>query len=121
MKLKKSFVVHYTKLIERKNKVLEIFKNSNLQYEFIEDYDKDDFTDEIISKFYKGDQVIPKKIRYEHPHFNNLDEVDFYLKQMGYSIEYCLTDPCWDKVAIIGGEQVQYDISQQWTISKSIL
>ena len=47
--------------------------------------------------------------------------VDFYLKQMGYSIEYCLTDPCWDKVAIIGGEQVQYDISQQWTISKSIL
>ena len=56
MKLKKSFVVHYTKLIERKNKVLEIFKNSNLQYEFIEDYDKDDFTDEIISKFYKADR-----------------------------------------------------------------
>ena len=74
-----------------------------------------------IIKQFKDDQVIPKKIRYEYPHFNNPDEVDFYLKQMGYSIEYCLTDPCWDKVAIIGGEQVQYDISQQWTISKSIL
>jgi glycosyl transferase family 25 len=58
MKLKKSFIIHYTKLIERKSKVLEIFKNSNLQYEFIEDYDKDDFTDDIVSKFYKADREL---------------------------------------------------------------
>lgn len=56
MKLEKAFVIHYTKLVERKNNVLEIFKNSDIQYEFIEDYDKDDFTDEILSKFYKADR-----------------------------------------------------------------
>jgi FkbM family methyltransferase len=74
-----------------------------------------------IIKQFKNDQIIPKKIRYEYPHFNNQDEVDLYLKEMGYSIEYCLTDPCWDKVAIIDGEQVTYNISNQWVIPKSVL
>jgi len=32
-----------------------------------------------------------------------------------------LTDPCWDKVAIFNGESVEYNISPQWKIPKSVL
>jgi GR25 family glycosyltransferase involved in LPS biosynthesis len=56
MKLNKVFVIHYTRLKERRKKVLEIFKNIPIQYEFIEEYDKDDFTKEIVDQFYKADK-----------------------------------------------------------------
>lgn len=74
-----------------------------------------------IIKQFENSKIFPKRIRYEYPHFNNSDEVDFYLKEKGYSIEYCITDPCWDKVAILGGEPVEYNISPQWKIPKNIL
>lgn len=57
-KLKKCFIVHYTKLKERKEKILEIFKDKKIEYEFIEEYDKDDFSEESILKFYKPDKEL---------------------------------------------------------------
>jgi FkbM family methyltransferase len=74
-----------------------------------------------ILKQFEEVGIFPKKIRYEYPHFANQDLVDNLLKKYGYSIEYCLTDPCWDKVAIFEGQKVEYDISQQWKIPKNVL
>lgn len=56
MKLKKIYVIHYTKLKERKEKILEIFKNKEIEYEFILDYDKDDFSKKNIYEYYKPDE-----------------------------------------------------------------
>ena len=39
----KIFVLHYSKLVDRKKHILEQFKKQNItDYEFIEKYDKDD-------------------------------------------------------------------------------
>ena len=65
--------------------------------------------------------LFPDKIRYEYPHFPNPDEVDCYLKKLGYAIQYCITDPTMDKIAIMDGQEVEYGISQYWTLPKSIL
>ena len=74
-----------------------------------------------IMKQFKQSGILPKNIRYEYPHFNNPSGVDGYLKNMGYAIQYCRTDPCWDKVAILGGEEVEYEISQVYQIPKNKL
>lgn len=48
----KIFVLHYSKLTERKSSVLEQFKNNNIHdYEFIEKYDKDELNDNEIALF----------------------------------------------------------------------
>lgn len=99
---------------------IEFLKNYSINNIDILLMDCEGYEFNIIKQFKDG-EVIPKKIRYEYPHFNNQDEVDSYLKEMGYSIEYCITDPCWDKVATIGGEQVTYNISNQWRIPKNVL
>ena len=42
----KIFVLHYSKLVDRKKHILEQFKKQNItDYEFIEKYDKDEITD----------------------------------------------------------------------------
>jgi GR25 family glycosyltransferase involved in LPS biosynthesis len=42
----KIFVLHYSKLVDRKKHILEQFKNQNItNYEFIEKYDKEDLQD----------------------------------------------------------------------------
>jgi GR25 family glycosyltransferase involved in LPS biosynthesis len=45
-------------LKERKNKIIEIFKDVPIKYEFIEEHDKDDFTKETVDQFYKPDKNI---------------------------------------------------------------
>ena len=53
----KIFVLHYSKLLDRKKHILEQFKKHNItDYEFIEKYDKDKITDyesNIFKKTYK--------------------------------------------------------------------
>jgi len=74
----------------------------------------------IINQF-SDSEILPKRIRYEYPHINNQDYIDTLLNEKGYSLQYCLTDPCWDKVAVLGEEKIQYNISPHWSIPKSIL
>lgn len=51
LNIEKVYVIHYTKLEDRRKKIMEQFSNiSNL--EFINDYDKDDLNAEILEKFY---------------------------------------------------------------------
>ena len=53
----KIFVLHYSKLFDRKKHILEQFKKQNItDYEFIEKYDKDEITDyesDIFKKNYR--------------------------------------------------------------------
>jgi glycosyl transferase, family 25 len=48
----KIFVLHYSKLVDRKKNILEQFQKHNItDYEFIEKYDKDEITDDESSLF----------------------------------------------------------------------
>jgi glycosyl transferase family 25 len=48
----KIFVLHYSKLVDRKKLILEQFENHNItDYEFIDKYDKDEITDEESNIF----------------------------------------------------------------------
>jgi len=47
----KTFICHWTKLKERKNHLLEVLKEENMEdYEFVEDYDSDNWDSEEIKK-----------------------------------------------------------------------
>ena len=48
----KIFVIHYSKLIDRKKHIIEEFKKHNIvEYEFIEKFNKEDLTSEDIKQF----------------------------------------------------------------------
>jgi GR25 family glycosyltransferase involved in LPS biosynthesis len=48
----KIFILHYSKLTERKESILKQFQEQNIRdYEFIEDYDKDELTEEELNRF----------------------------------------------------------------------
>jgi len=55
MKPDKIYIIHYTKLTERYNKISKFLEFCKIPYEFITDYDKEDLTDEIIKYFYSTD------------------------------------------------------------------
>lgn len=51
----KTYVMHYKPLKERKESIKkELSKKNIVDYEFIEDYDKEDLTDDIIIKYYNS-------------------------------------------------------------------
>lgn len=53
----KTYVMHYTKLKERKNFILNQLNKIEINdIEIIEDYDKDNLTPEIINKYYSTDE-----------------------------------------------------------------
>jgi GR25 family glycosyltransferase involved in LPS biosynthesis len=47
------YVVHYTKLIERRNVIEKQFKDISKNLIFIEDFDAEEITDEILSEWYQ--------------------------------------------------------------------
>jgi GR25 family glycosyltransferase involved in LPS biosynthesis len=49
-------VIHYTKLKDRKNNILNIFKDKDVNLNFIEEYDAEQINKENIKKFYNPDQ-----------------------------------------------------------------
>ena len=58
----KIFVLHYTKLVERKRSVLKQFEKHNItEYEFIELFDKDDLTVEQKNRFTKSHMMGEEK------------------------------------------------------------
>ena len=50
--ISKVYIIHYTKLVERKAHMLEQIKQwfPNIEYKFLEDLDQEELTDEIIEK-----------------------------------------------------------------------
>lgn len=52
MNLKKTYVIHYTKLKDRKEKVLSYLDNNICDYEFIEELDQEDIDENHLEKYY---------------------------------------------------------------------
>jgi GR25 family glycosyltransferase involved in LPS biosynthesis len=48
----KTYVVHYTRLIERRQKLQSQFRDHKIQAEYISSYDKDDLTTEEVEGYY---------------------------------------------------------------------
>lgn len=58
----KSFIIHYTKLKERKEFMdYQLSKNPLIDYEYINEFDADDLTPDVIDKFYEKSPEIYKK------------------------------------------------------------
>jgi len=55
--IKKAYIVHYTKLKDRKENILKIFKDEDVILEFIEPYDREDINHKVLNKFYFPDKV----------------------------------------------------------------
>ena len=57
MKIDKIYIIHYTRLTSRKDEILRLLKDINIPYEFITEFDRDDFTDDILKKYYDPDPI----------------------------------------------------------------
>tara|TARA_B100001029_G_C15022341_1_gene431375 strand:- start:572 stop:1273 length:702 start_codon:yes stop_codon:yes gene_type:complete len=54
----KIYIIHYSKLVDRKKYIESLFKNLNIEYEYIESFDKEELTEENISNFYDNNEKI---------------------------------------------------------------
>lgn len=52
----KTYILHYKKLSERKNFIEKQFKKYFSNYEYYEDFDKDELTDDLVQKCYNPDK-----------------------------------------------------------------
>lgn len=52
--IEKIYIVHYSKLKERKENILKVLNRINIPYEFIEEYDQEDLT-QVKEKYYNQD------------------------------------------------------------------
>ena len=52
----KIYIIHYTKLTDRKKYIENLFSNLKVNYEFIEVYDKENLDEKIVNSFYKVDK-----------------------------------------------------------------
>ena len=57
----KIYIIHYTKLVERKIYIESILNNLDIEYEFIESYDKEDLDSDNIKNFYDDNRELFKK------------------------------------------------------------
>ena len=57
----KTYIVHYTKLDNRKKNIINILKNKDLEYEFIEEYDKETICNNIY--YSPNKELFEKKIK----------------------------------------------------------
>jgi GR25 family glycosyltransferase involved in LPS biosynthesis len=80
--IEKIYIVHYTKLKERKEDLLKILSQIDIPFEFITDYDQEDL-DFVKSNYYNLDQSeynrkieIYKKTKYGAPPFRILSDAE---------------------------------------------
>lgn len=63
--------------------------------------DCEGFEFEIIKQIFETSSVHPKVIRYEYFHISNKKEIDDFLRNHGYFVFLCETDPSYNKIATI--------------------
>ena len=54
----KIYVIHYSKLVDRKKYIASLFKDINIEFEFIESFNKEELNEKNISKFYENNKTI---------------------------------------------------------------
>ena len=57
LNVEKTYVVHYTRLIERRQRLEGFLRNNNIVAEYIIPFDKDDLTEEQIGEYYLFDKT----------------------------------------------------------------
>jgi GR25 family glycosyltransferase involved in LPS biosynthesis len=83
------YVVHYTKLTDRKNKIIEQFADVSKNLHFINEYDQEELSQEVLSKFYSPtiDDWVRKvsplwDIRQHRPRYLNPAEISCTIKHI---------------------------------------
>jgi GR25 family glycosyltransferase involved in LPS biosynthesis len=56
LNVEKIFVTHYTRLVERKQKLDGYFRENNIKANYIYEFDKDNLTDDLIKEYYLCDE-----------------------------------------------------------------
>lgn len=57
LNVEKIFILHYTKLVERKKRLDAMLSHFNIEAEYFLDYDQEDLTPQIIEEYYKPDET----------------------------------------------------------------
>jgi GR25 family glycosyltransferase involved in LPS biosynthesis len=71
--IEKIFVLHYSKLVDRKKHIIDQFKKQNItEYEFIEKYDKNEITNEESSLFVPNYSKSTMSLHLKHNYVYNL-------------------------------------------------
>ena len=105
----KIFVLHYSKLTERKNYILEQFKKYNItNFEFIEKYDKDEITDSEIIIFDKTYKKSTMSLHLKHNYVYNLI-AENYDNALIFEDEVILSDNFLDKL-----NNYIYQLPEDW-------
>jgi len=79
------YIVHYSPLIERKNYLLNKFKESNItNYTFYEKYNRNETSKEVMSQYFKLDNLTPAQICITIAH------IEIYKEIMEKGYERCL-------------------------------
>ena len=52
LNVEKVYVVHYTKLVERRHKLNGIFRQYQIPVEYVYTHDKEELTEEVLKEFY---------------------------------------------------------------------
>ena len=53
LNVEKIFILHYTKLVERKKRLDSMLSHFNIQAEYVLDYDQEELTEGVIAEYYK--------------------------------------------------------------------
>jgi len=84
----KIYIIHYNKLVERKNYLIQFFNKNNIHnYEFRSLYQREDLTEELKNTYFKLDNLNPSQICITIEHIetyrdivnNSINENDWYL------------------------------------------
>jgi hypothetical protein len=74
--ISKIYVIHYNKLVERKNYLINFFNENNIQnYEFRELYQRESLTNEISNKYFKLDNLNSAQICITIEHIETYREI----------------------------------------------
>ena len=52
----KIYIVHYTKLTDRKNYLDNLLKDKNIEFEYINEYDQEELNQDNIALYYKDNE-----------------------------------------------------------------
>ncbi len=121
----KIYIVHYTKLEERKKNIIKILDKCNIPYEFIGDYDQEDL-EYVKSNYYNTDQSeyyrkidIYNKTKYGAPPFRKLSDAEISCTIKHILAIKKLSEEC-EIGLILEDDAIPYSISFLEEANKSI-
>jgi len=122
--IEKIYIIHYTKLDERKKNISAYLDNISIPYEFITDYDQDDLS-EVKNKFYNNDlesfynDIQPYEMIYGNIEYRSLSDAEISCTMKHIIAIKKLSEEC-NVGLILEDDAIPYDLDFIDEANKSI-